>query len=87
MGARAIYRPLPELPEELKRRGGAFVAVARFSVAADGSAAVLLIEPTPDPALNRALLDTLATWRFFPALRDGQPVASTIDIRIPIAVK
>jgi len=28
-----------------------------------------------------------SSWRFFPALQDDKPVASTIEIRIPISVK
>jgi protein TonB len=87
MGARAIYRPLPEIPEALRRRAVELVAVARFRVAADGSAEVELIEPTPDPGLNRTLLETLKKWRFFPAMEDGKPIASSIDIRIPISVR
>ena len=51
------------------------------------SVAVELIEPTPDAALNRALLDTLRKWRFFPALEGGKPKASTIEIWIPISVR
>ena len=87
MGARALYQPLPELPDSLRRRSIEAVAVARFQVAEDGSAQVLLVEPTSDPDLNRALLDTLRRWRFFPAMQDGRPVASSVDIRIPVSVK
>lgn len=87
MSARALYRPLPEVPERLRHRDAELLAVARFQVAADGSAQVELIEPTSEPTLNQSLLATLRTWRFFPALQDGRPVVSTIDIRIPISVK
>ena len=87
MGARAIYRPLPEIPDALRQRRISLVAVARFRVAADGSAKVELIEPTPDPALNSALLETLRKWRFFPAMEAGKPQASTLDIRIPMSVR
>jgi protein TonB len=87
MGARALYQPLPEIPEELRRRAIDLVAVARFHVAANGSAEVELIQPTPDAALNRALLDTLKKWRFFPAMEGGKPLASTIEVRIPISVR
>jgi protein TonB len=87
MSARAIYRPLPEIPETLRRRNIDVVAVALFRVAADGSAQVELVQATFDPRLNRALTDTLKTWRFFPALDNGKPIASTIEIRIPISVK
>ncbi|MFI5316055.1 MAG: TonB family protein [Myxococcota bacterium] len=87
MSARALYRPLPEVPERLRHHDAELVAVARFLVAADGTAQVELIEPTSEPSLNRSLIATLRTWRFFPALEEGRPVASTIDLRIPISVR
>ncbi len=86
-GARAIFKPMPELPAELRRRNVEWVAVARFKVAADGSAEVELVEPTSEPLLNRLLLATLKRWRFFPALDNGRPVASSLELRIPISVK
>jgi protein TonB len=87
MSARAIYKPMPEVPESLRHRTVELVAVARFRVTADGSAQVELTEPTGDPDLNRALVETLKRWRFFPAMQAGKPIVSTIDIRIPISVK
>jgi protein TonB len=87
MGPRALYQPKPEIPEELRHHRLDLVAVARFQVAANGSTQVELIEPTPEPLLNRALLEILVKWRFFPALEGGRPVASTIDVRIPVTVK
>lgn len=87
MGPRALYQPKPEIPEELRHHRLDLVAVARFQVAANGSTQVELIEPTPEPSLNRAILETLKKWRFFPALENGKPVAATIDIRIPLAVQ
>jgi protein TonB len=87
MGARAIYRPMPEIPEELRHHPMNLTAVARFRVAADGGATVDLIRPTPNPRLNTALLAALKAWRFFPAMENGRPVASTVDIRIPIRVQ
>ena len=87
MSARAIYQPMPEIPDDLRRRNIDLVAVARFRVAPDGKATVELIQPTPEPTLNRALLERLQSWRFFPALANGKPIASVIDIRVPISVK
>jgi protein TonB len=86
-GARAIYKPLPEIPEALRHQKIDVVAVARFRVAANGSAQVELIEPTADPELNRALLDALHRWRFFPGMENGKPAPSTVDVRIPISVR
>lgn len=82
-----LYQPLPEIPDDLRRRNINFVALARFHVAANGSAQVELIDPTPEPTLNRALLAALARWRFFPAMEQGKPVASVIEIRVPISVR
>ncbi len=87
ISARAIYQPMPEIPDELRHRNLELVAVARFRVGPDGKAEVELIQPTPEPVLNRALLERLKAWRFFPALASGKPVASVIDIRIPISVR
>jgi protein TonB len=86
-GARAVYQPLPEVPEELRHRAVELVAVARFRVAPDGSAEVELMTPTPDPAFNRVLLEALRKWRFFPKIEAGKPVASAVDVRIPISVR
>jgi protein TonB len=87
MGARAIYKPMPEIPEELRDHPMTLVAMARFHVGVDGAATVDLMQPTANPLLNTALLTALKTWRFFPAMANGRPVASTIDIRIPLAVQ
>ena len=87
MGARALYKPMPEIPEALRHRRLSVVALARFHVAADGSATVTLLQATPDPDLNAGLMAALQKWRFFPAMDNGRPVASTIDIRVPIEVR
>src|SRR6266436_131908 len=70
MSARAIYKPMPEIPESLRHRTVELVAVARFRVTAGGSAQVELTGPTGDPDLNRVLLETLKRWRFFPAMQE-----------------
>jgi protein TonB len=86
-GARVIFQPLPKIPDDLREDALHTVAVARFHVAANGTATVELITPTPNPKLNQVLLDTLKTWRFFPAIKDGNPVASLQDLRIPVEVR
>lgn len=86
-GARAIVRPMPQIPDELRQDALSTAAVARFRVAVDGTATVDLIKPTSNPRLNRLLLDTLKNWRFFPAMKDGKPVATTEEIVIKVEVK
>ena len=86
-GARAIVQPMPQIPDDL--REGAFnsAALARFHIAVDGSATVELAKPTPNPRLNRILLDSLRKWRFIPAIKNAKPVASTEEIIVKIEVK
>jgi periplasmic protein TonB len=86
-GARAIVAPTPVIPDDLREDAMSAVALARFTVTADGGVHVTLLKPTPNPRLNQILLDTLAKWQFFPAVRNGEPVDSTIDIRIPVTVQ
>lgn len=86
-GAQAILKPMPQIPDELRQDALSATAIARFHVAADGTATVELVTPTPNPRLNRLLLDTLKNWRFFPSMKDGKPVASTQDISIKVDVK
>ena len=87
MGARAIVRPIPQIPDDLREEAFNAVAVVRFHIAADGTAAFELAKPTPNPTLNRLLLEKLREWRFFPAMREGKPVASNQDVRITFEVK
>lgn len=86
VAARAIYRPLPAIPDELRERAIDLEALARFDVKADGTVSVALVKPTPYPALNRIILETLRTWKFFPAMDAGRPVASSQDVRIKLEV-
>ncbi|SRR5579884_704651 len=86
-GARAIFQPKPEIPDDLREEALHAVAVARFHIAADGTSTVELITPTPNLKLNKILLDTLKSWRFFPAMKDGRPVASVQDLRVSVDVK
>ena len=87
MGAQAIDRPLPKIPDDLREQAFTVTAVARFHIAADGTATVDLATPTPNPRLNLLLLDALRKWKFFPALKDGRPVASVQDVRVQFEVK
>ena len=86
-GARAILRPMPEIPEDLREGTFSFSALARFHIAVDGSVKVELVKATPNPRLNGILLDSLRKWKFIPAIKDGKPVASTEEIVVKIEVK
>jgi protein TonB len=86
-GAQAIVRPMPQIPEDLREEAFNSTALARFHIAADGSVTVELAKPTPNPRLNRILLDCLKKWVFIPAIKNGMPVDSTEEIVVKIEVK
>lgn len=86
MGAKAIYQPLPKIPDDLRDEAISTVAMARFHIKPDGTANVELIKATSNPRINQLILNTLRTWKFFPALQDGKPAASTQDIKVNIDV-
>jgi protein TonB len=86
-GARAIVRPMPQIPDDLRGEAFNLTALARFHIAPDGSAKVELAKPTPNPRLNQILLDSLKQWRFIPAIKNGKPTASTEEIVVRIEVK
>jgi len=75
-GAQALIHPLPVIPDELREDAMNEAATARFQIAVDGTTTVTLVKPTQNPRLNRLLLETLKTWRFMPAIKDGNPVPS-----------
>jgi protein TonB len=87
LGARAIYSPVPKIPDDLREVAFEAVAVAHFEVSYDGNVKVTLAKPTADPRLNQILLDSLQQWRFFPAMKGGVATDSAFDVRIPISVQ
>jgi len=86
-GARAIYAPVPKIPDDLREEVFQAEAVARFNVSYDGTVTVSLVKPTATPRLNQIVLDTLKQWRFAPAVRGGVPIDSVFEVRIPITVE
>ena len=86
-GARAIVHPLPVIPDDIRAEALKDSATAIFRVAADGSSNVELLRPTQNTRLNLILLNTLKTWRFFPAVKDGKPIDSVQELTIHISVQ
>lgn len=86
-GARAIYAPVPKIPDDLRENALQAVAVAHFKVIYDGRVQVSLVRLTPIPRLNQIPLETLKQWRFFPPMKDGVAIDSQFDVRIPIVAR
>jgi protein TonB len=86
-GPEAIYAPAPTIPDDMRDEVLEAVAVARFQVSSDGNFVVSLTKPTDFSRLNRIILETLQTWRFHPASRNGVAIDSDAQIRLLITVQ
>ena len=73
---------MPQLPDDLREDGYQFIAIAHFTIHADGTFDVKLVKPTPNPRLNQILMATLHEWRFVPATEAGRPIESHQDVRV-----
>ncbi len=74
----ADYRPpQPAFPEGARQRGETGTVRVRLQVDASGQVTqVEVLETSGSRELDRATQEYFRRWRFRPALRDGQPVAS-----------
>jgi TonB family protein len=79
----ALHRAPPEYPESARLAGAeGFVDVA-FTVLLDGSVGWTRIRRAePSGFFEPAALEGIRTWRFRPALRDGQPVECRSQTRM-----
>lgn len=84
---RAIYAPVPSIPDDMRDELMQATAIARFKVSHDGRATVVLLSETDFSELNDIIIDTLRKWRFLPATKDGVAVDSEADVRLLISVR
>lgn len=77
------YSPPPDYPALSQRMGEQGEVVLRVQVSAAGKAlAVELAKPSGFERLDRAAMQTVSTWRFVPAMVDGQAQAAWFDVPV-----
>ena len=73
----------PIYPDEAVRHGEQGAVILLVQVSPEGLASgVDIARSSGFNSLDRAARDAVTTWRFVPAVRDGQPVASTMSMRV-----
>lgn len=78
-----VHNREPVYPDEAVRRGEQGQVVLLIHVTADGLAGQVDIERSSGfRLLDRAARDAVATWRFVPAVENGQPVPSSMSMRV-----
>ena len=77
----------PSIPDSLKK--GEFKSFVRVvvEIEADGSFTVSLRTSSGNTEIDQRVLDALKKWRWKPALKNGQPVASTQRFKFEFEVQ
>ncbi|HSN97633.1 MAG TPA: energy transducer TonB, partial [Candidatus Nanopelagicales bacterium] len=83
----AISQPRPAVPEAARSAGVEATVVVKFVITETGQVTNVQVV-RGHPLFDAAVLATVRTWRFKPALdRDGRPVSIVKTVRIPFKAK
>ena len=78
-----VHNREPVYPAEAARRGEQGLVVLLIHVASDGTVAgVDIAQSSGYSLLDHAARDAVTTWKFVPAVQNGQPIPSSIPLRI-----
>lgn len=80
--------PPPAYPRRARRKG--VQGTVRLAVWVDRNGTVGGVEVARSSGydiLDRSALDAVKNWRFEPATRDGQPVASRVEVPVEFKLK
>jgi periplasmic protein TonB len=78
-----VHNKEPIYPLEAARRGEQGLVILLVHVAPDGTVAGIdIAQSSGFSLLDHAARDAVATWKFVPAVRNGQPIPSSIPLRI-----
>lgn len=86
MGARILTKKSLEVPEEFRDQPMKLQVKVRFHIEADGRFKIELITPTENPAINRSIKEQLKQVQVAPAIKNGVPVSSTLDVSYELEV-
>lgn len=79
---RAAWTPQPELTEEARKAGVKATVVLNIVVGRDGRVRRARVIRSAGMGLDENAVSMVNTWRFQPAMRDGQSVAVEINIEV-----
>ena len=79
---RVVYQPDPEYSEEARKAKYQGTCVLWLVVGPDGHPRDIRIARSLGLGLDEKAIDAVKTWRFEPAMKDGQPVAVQINVEV-----
>lgn len=78
-----LRRPAPAYPAAAQRAGDQGTVLLQVEVGADGRPGeVSVVGRSGSRDLDRAAIEAVRGWTFEPAIRDGKPVASSIQVPV-----
>jgi protein TonB len=78
-----IGKPSAPYPIDALRNGESGTVLLRVTVGPDGAPyGIALARTSRSRSLDRAAMSAVRNWRFRPAMRNGQPVAATVQIPV-----
>ncbi len=79
---RAIFAPEPEYSEEARKAKYQGTCVLWLVVGPDGKPREVRVTRSLGLGLDEKAIETVRTWKFEPALKDGKPVAVQISVEV-----
>lgn len=79
---RVIYDPDPEYSEEARQAKYQGTVVLWVVIGADGRAHEVRVQRSLGMGLDEKAEEAVRKWRFYPALKDGQPVAVQVNVEV-----
>jgi periplasmic protein TonB len=77
---RLVHAPAPDYPRDALRARASGNVLIRIDVGTDGTPVSLeVLRSSRNRSLDRAALQAVRRWRFEPAVRDGVPVAASVQ--------
>lgn len=82
----ALYKPQPQYPSHLVRTRMRATVVVRCVIDRNGRVRDPRLVLASMPPFNKAVLDTISTWRYTPGSRNGVAVETYLDVTVEFAV-
>jgi protein TonB len=79
---RAIYDPEPQYTDEARKSKVQGVVMLAVIIGPDGRARDIRVSRSLGMGLDEKAVETVRTWKFEPARKDGQPVAVLVNIEV-----
>lgn len=82
-----LNHPAPAYPEAAQRSGDSGTVVLQVEVGTDGKPGdITIARRSGSRELDRAAVEAVRGWTFEPAIRDGKPVASTVQVPVDFRI-